>query len=257
MSILRQPAVLSEPDGSIWVRSFAVRFTAGFRDGPHSHDWRQLSYASEGLLRVTTEDAAWFIPPQRAVLLPPRIVHSEEMPGAGALRSLYFADALAGELPDRCIVLRVNGLLRELILEASRIGVLDAAKPAQKRLAQVIVDQVALLEPLPHQALPMPRDRRGVAIARRLQAEPALDVPLATLARDAGAGARTAQRLFLAETGLSFVRWRQRLRLFAAAERLSAGRSVTDAALDVGYAGVSAFVSAFRREFGQTPGRFG
>jgi AraC-like DNA-binding protein len=31
---------------------------------------------------------------------------------------------------------------------------------------------------------------------------------------------------------------------------------VTDAALDVGYASVSAFVSAFRHEFGVTPGRF-
>ena len=55
---------------------------------------------------------------------------------------------------------------------------------------------------------------------------------------------------------MSFARWRQRLRLLGAVERLGRGGSVTDAALDVGYSSVSAFVSAFGQEFGVTPGRF-
>ncbi len=235
----------------------AVRFTAGYRAGPHRHDWHQLSYASEGALRVATRDGAWIAPPQRAVWIPAGVEHEEEMRGAGAMRSLYFARAICAGLPDHCAVLPAPALLRELILEVAEHSVLDAAKPAHKRLAQVIVDRLALLEPLPAQALPLPRDKRALTIVRLLENDPANDEDFAILARRAGASVRTAQRLFARETGMPFAQWRQRLRLLAAVERLGAGGSVTDAALDVGYTSVSAFVSAFRREFGVTPGRFG
>jgi AraC-like DNA-binding protein len=67
---------------------------------------------------------------------------------------------------------------------------------------------------------------------------------------------RTAQRLFLSETGMAFAQWRQRLRLLVAMERLGAGLNVTQTAFEVGYASVSAFVSAFRCEFGVTPGQY-
>lgn len=36
---------------------------------------------------------------------------------------------------------------------------------------------------------------------------------------------------------------------------LAEGRPVTEAALDAGYASVSAFIAAFKRTFGCTPGR--
>ena len=36
---------------------------------------------------------------------------------------------------------------------------------------------------------------------------------------------------------------------------ISAGAAVTEAALDCGYDSVSAFIAAFRRQFGVTPGR--
>ena len=54
---------------------------------------------------------------------------------------------------------------------------------------------------------------------------------------------------------MTFAGWRQQLRLGHALQRLAAGGSVTSVALDTGYASVSAFVSVFRRTFGQTPGR--
>jgi AraC-like DNA-binding protein len=61
--------------------------------------------------------------------------------------------------------------------------------------------------------------------------------------------------LFLAETGLPFIHWRQRLRLLHAATLLGGGSSLTDAAFDAGYSGTSAFTAAFRRHFGFTPSR--
>ena len=45
-------------------------------------------------------------------------------------------------------------------------------------------------------------------------------------------------------------------RLGHALRLLAAGEAVTTAALEVGYDSTSAFISAFRQTFGQTPGQY-
>ena len=55
---------------------------------------------------------------------------------------------------------------------------------------------------------------------------------------------------------MPFGRWRTLLRLRAPMSMLAAGQSVSRVAGRVGYDTPSAFVAAFRRETGQTPGSF-
>jgi len=55
---------------------------------------------------------------------------------------------------------------------------------------------------------------------------------------------------------MAFGEWRRRCRLLHAMGPLVRGSSVTDVALETGYASTSAFVSAFRGLFGVTPGRY-
>jgi AraC-like DNA-binding protein len=43
--------------------------------------------------------------------------------------------------------------------------------------------------------------------------------------------------------------------LLHGASLLGTGASVTEAGLDAGYAGTSAFIAAFRKQFGHTPAR--
>jgi AraC-like DNA-binding protein len=64
------------------------------------------------------------------------------------------------------------------------------------------------------------------------------------------------QRFFSEETGMTIEAWRQKARLVHSAAALSEGASVTDAALDCGYDSTSAYIAAFRKQFGVTPGRF-
>ena len=63
-------------------------------------------------------------------------------------------------------------------------------------------------------------------------------------------------RLFLAETGLGFRAWRQRARLLHALVALADDAPVTAVAFDAGYDSPSAFIAAFKREFGTTPARY-
>jgi AraC-like DNA-binding protein len=66
---------------------------------------------------------------------------------------------------------------------------------------------------------------------------------------------KTVQRDFMREFGVSYSQWRTRIRLEAAVVLLETG-SVTEVAHLVGYSSVPAFVTAFSREYGHTPGRF-
>jgi AraC-like DNA-binding protein len=156
-------------------------------------------------------------------------------------------------MPRTCRAVNVSPLLKELILACVREGALSARKPSHRRLAGVLLDQLATLPGAPLQ-LPPPRDGRACRMAEILRAAPGSSLPDA--ARRCGASMRTMERLFRAETRLTLGAWQRRLRLQLALERLAAGRGVNEVARECGYNGASAFVAMFRRELGATPGRY-
>jgi AraC-like DNA-binding protein len=237
------------------VRSAATTYPDGWRLHRHDHPWGQLAFCHSGVMRVVSDTTAWLSPPTRAIWLPAGVAHEIVMKGEVASRFLYIAPALAAPLKPEPCVLEVVPLLRELILHVLRLRMLDPKRPQHDRLAGLLID--LLVEARPQDlALPLPRDRRALALAERVQAAPAEPASLAELARHAGASLRTLQRLFPAETGLTLEAWRQKARLIAGAALLSGGTPVTAAALDCGYDSPSAFITAFKRQFGVTPGRF-
>ncbi len=245
---------MSYGDGYL-VRSAAATYPDGERLERHHHPWGQLAFCNSGLMRVVSDHAAWLSPPTRAIWLPAGVAHAIEMKGEVATRFLYLAPELAEPLPTDPRVLEVAPLLRELILHILTIRMLHPNTPSQARMAGLLIDLLLAARPL-DLALPLPRDRRAQALAGQLLAAPGDPAPLAEHARRAGASLRTLQRLFPAETGLTLEAWRQKARLIAGVTALSGGASVTSTAFDCGYESPSAFITAFRRQFGVTPGRY-
>lgn len=237
------------------VRSLAVNYRSGTHVHPHSHDWPQLVYAARGVMSVDIDHASWVVPPHRAVWVPQHTPHKIEMIGAVAMRTLYLAPHLAAHLTKQCQTIDVSPLLRELILETIRIGMLHRDVPTQQRLIGVLVDQLSRIESIPLQ-LPMPRHIRLRPIAERLRANPFEDVKLEAIASAAGMSTRTLERVFADETQLTFVQWRQRMRILHALRLLANDQPVTNVALSVGYNSPSAFIAAFKRELGVTPGDY-
>jgi AraC-like DNA-binding protein len=237
------------------VVGIGFRYPDGSKIPRHRHAVAQLVYAISGVMTVTTKDGAWVVPPLRAVWMPPGVTHAIRMTGDVEMRTLYLSDALAAPLPAVCGVVHVTPLLRELVLRAVAFPMRWRADGGEARLAAVLVDEIRSAPVVPLH-LPRPADPRAVFVARALEADPADARPLAAFARPAGASVRTLARLFRRETGLSFAAWRQQLRLLRALERLAAGEPVTAVALDLGYAGPSAFVAMFRRALGVPPGRY-
>jgi AraC-like DNA-binding protein len=239
-------------DGSVLVRTFGVTFTEANVIKAHTHKWDQLTYATQGVMSVVTAGSTWVVPPNRAVWVPAGVEHIEIYSGPVKARSLFIVPALCRFPRSGCIAMNVSPLLRELILKAIEVGYLDDAVPTQSRLVDVILDQFEALATVPIQ-LKSPTDPRAQKIADWLEADPSLEDGLATLSHRAGASTRTMERVFRAETGVSFQQWRQRLRLIHALKLLASGESVTNVALEAGYSSTSAFIAMFRRELHTTP----
>jgi AraC-like DNA-binding protein/quercetin dioxygenase-like cupin family protein len=222
----------------------------------HTHQRAQLLYAVRGVMRVTTENGVWVVPPQRAVWIPPGIMHHVQAQGAAlSLRSLYIRrDALSG-LPDTCCVVTVSPLLRELIIETMHLSDDPPADSADARLIRVLLDKIEGL-PVAPLHLPMTTDKRARRITDTLLDDPADPRTLQDWADELGASERTLARIFSRDTGMTFGQWRQQVRLLAALARLARGDSVTVVAFDLGYASQSAFIAMFRRALGKTPGRY-
>lgn len=250
---LRNDAAFLRGDVSLqWIRTLSVTFADGHTLGEHTHRWGQLVHAGDGAIHVTAARASWLVPPARAVWLPPGVTHRLCMRGRTTLRTIYVDPAWCKTLPAACTGLEVSPLLRELVLYIVAGGLQPGAAAVPVAIVDALLAVLAEAEALPF-LLVMPRDRRAVEAADRILQAPATALKLDRLARDSGASRRTLQRLFHAETGQSIAQWQQTARLLAALACLLDGGSVTEAGMAAGYAGTSAFVTAFRRRTGLTP----
>jgi AraC-like DNA-binding protein len=187
----------------------------------HNHPWVQLLYASEGVMRVRTELGVWIIPPRRALLIPPGVVHELTMLSRVNQRTLYIDTHAAGLLVGaNCKVLEVSPLLRELIVALSIEPFDYPARSRGEALARLILSELAAMETVPI-AVPWPRDRRLQAVCTEIMDHPANRRHLADYASDTGASARTLIRLFPKETGLPYRQWVQQVHLAHAFEMLA------------------------------------
>jgi len=221
----------------------------------HSHPEDQLLFASEGVMNVTTTEGVWVVPTSRAVWIPAKTTHSVAIHGRVLMRTLYFLPKLCRSLPNRCFVMNVSLLLKELILHACAFRRLHTKVPAEKRIVEIILDQLRAVELIALQ-LPLLSDSRAQRVMKTLFACPGDHRSLEKLCKDCGASKRTIQRLYLRETKMTFHKWRQQLRLLHAMQQLASGEKVTAAALEAGYNSVSAFISMFRKQLGTTPRRY-
>lgn len=103
----------------------------------------------------------------------------------------------------------------------------------------------------------MPRSLPALRVARSVMLNPADQRTLNDWAAELHLSTRTLERLFLAETGLSWHSWRQTHRMLRAAQLLSTTElHMTDIAHRVGFSNPSAFSRAFRELHQVTPTRY-
>ncbi|MCI3205947.1 MULTISPECIES: helix-turn-helix transcriptional regulator [Pandoraea] len=222
----------------------------------HQHRHGQLAFAVRGVVRVLTSTAIWTLPPSRAVWLPSDVEHELHAVGDAQICNVYMEPRMFPWDWVRPTVILVTPLIRELAVTVGRDG--DSYGPTSRAalsvppLLGVLRDATAL----PERGVPVPRDTRLQAICEHLMNDPASKLTLDFWGEQFGVSGRTLARHFQMDTGMTFVTWRQHLRVSEAISTLALGSSVAATADAFGYASPSAFIAMFKQVTGRTPQRY-
>lgn len=252
MSATRQtPALHTPPPLSRRLLAHLERVDA------HFHADNQIIYPSSGVLTVTTRAGICVVPPRRALWLPAGQSHAHQAWGDAQICAVLLPTDVSPLKVDRPTLLTVSSLMREVLLALTSPQLASGPDSTARaeHLRQILFDE---LEPIATDPVlvPEPHDDRLRAISELLHENPADDRSLVAFGRAVGAGERTLSRLFQTELGMGFPQWRGQLRLLHAAIGLLGGQTVQRVAYECGYSSPSAFVAAFRRAFGTTPGQY-
>jgi AraC-like DNA-binding protein len=221
---------------------------------PHRHACGQFTYAKQGVIRVNANNSSWIVPPQRAIWIPPDVVHEVTMLETARLRPVWVHASRSPFPGADCKVLEVSSLLRELIATLEQH---DQHEPSNREhlLGEMILDEVPRCA-VRSIRVPLPTDKRLKALCDALIADPGAERTLAHWAGQVGASERTLARLFERELGMSFGHWRQQVRLAHAAPLIARGLPLSQVAAQLGYASQSAFSAMFKKTFGCSPSMF-
>ena len=230
-------------------------YPASFELDRHHHLRNQLLYAEKGVVAVSTSQGAWTAPPERAVWIPAGVPHSVRMVGQVSTRSVLIAADASPDFGDRCRVVAVSPLLRQLLVAAASIPPEYDEHGRDGLVMRLLVAEVAQAQVVRLSA-PFPQSPELAAKCHAFLERPSVHDTIDGWAGDLGMGRRAFTRAFRRETGMSFAEWRQQASLLAALPRLAAGEPVTAVALDLGYDSPAAFATMFRRLAGVPPSRY-
>jgi AraC-like DNA-binding protein len=234
------------------VPTRALAYLAGDVIDRHRHDEHQLIYVSTGVIAITPGHGSWVAAPDRAVWIPAGIWHEHRFYGRTSFHSVGFTSAAAPLPGDTPTVVAAGGLIRELMIACTE----DGLRPAEeRRIRAVLIDRLGRVEVQPL-SLPRAQDPRLAEACQLVTDDLSQPRPVGWLARATGTSDRTLTRLFRTEFGMTYPQWRTQTRVLHALINLAEGASVTETGRRCGFATASAFIDAFTRTMGQTPGRY-
>ena len=242
---------LGRPDG-ICVLKYGSARMLGFGEGRDDF-LHQLYWSPDGLLGTLSGTDGRFVG-QREAFWVKRAVSHEVSGGASQTTYRVFLREVPPALRDvRVAAVSVSAEATRLIRFIATAGVTEAE--ALEARARIMAGLGATTREFTGHCA----DGRGFAmtVARSLTREPADPTRLEEWAVRLCTSVKTLQRDFEREFGMSYSQWRTRLRLQAARVLLKEPRPVTQVAHQVGYASPSAFIQAFSKEYGHTPGDYG
>ena len=220
----------------------------------HVHRRAQFLYGATGLIEVSTADGEWVIPPDSGVWIPENTPHETRMLNVST-RSLYIEPTAAPRNGTQCEVVRVSPLLRQLLLDAVDMPIEYDEAGRDGVMVQLILHEIQRAEPLPFFA-PIPRDENLSRLCRHFLRAPKITSSPNEWATQLHKSERSFSRFFSAQTGMAFSEWRQQACLLSALTNISAGKSITEVALELGYNSASSFSTMFKKWLGQSPSSF-
>lgn len=251
--VVRTPAI-DDVDSHPWeVLPVGTRYPPDTVLPYHRHRRAQLLYGSTGVMLVETQEGSWTVPTHQAVLVPAGTDHLVRFFDVTTW-SLYIEPTSASWWPDRCTVITVNPLLRELLRRADSFALTESLSSHQHHVFALILLELQRASALPLE-VPLPRAPALRRACTDYLEHPSLRVSNRDWAEELGMSERSLDRAFRAQISMSPAAWRTRARMLVSL-RLLGSRSITQVSERLGYSSPAAFSVAFSREIGRSPSTF-
>lgn len=221
----------------------------------HVHRWGQLNRINFGLMEIELEDRKLTAPAEFVIWIPAQVAHAALIRQAAEYVSVYVSETLAQRLPDEGCLIAQTPLVRALFDDFCSRRVSAIADEWDARQAELLIELLARAG-RQDSYLPESGDRQLEPIMRAIRLDPADATSLAEWASRVHSTERTLARRFQAELGMSFVQWRNRVRLLRAFAWLKEDVPIHEIAARLNYSTASAFIAMFRKQTGFSPERY-
>lgn len=230
-------------------------FTLQSSEEKHIHEAGQLFCLKQGLMMVESKHGFFVNPPRFIAWIPPDTEHSFANPGPIEGWTVFIKKERTKNLPDHPALLDCSELLEPLAKRLAGWAVTDFSSNEYQRMSEVFLDELqhSTIQPF---SLPLPEDAKLRKIATLLIENPANYKTGSELASWVGMSSRSLTRHWMNAVGISLTQYRQLSRLLNSINSLSKGKDVQQVAWEVGYESVSAYITAFKKNFGFTPGKY-
>lgn len=235
----------------------------------HVHDTYSVGIIQGGTTRAMLRGKPASPRPGQVVLIEPEEVHTcNPVEGSGWAYRMFYADkqwfrTIAGDLAGEDQGLpaftapvvddpELFTALRELARTIEEEGDLLEKQSAAIHAFSLVLQRHCAVVPLAGV-----QERQAVRVAKALlEARLAENVSLDELAEHCGLSRYHLLREFKRATGFPPHAWRTQMRIQAARRMLSSGMSITDVALETGFADQSHFSTTFKKVIGATPRQY-
>lgn len=233
----------------------SLRLSAETSYPVEGHGWGEFVYSFRGMVELSVGQGHFLTPPHYGLWLPPGAVHGASTRPNTSYCILDITEELCGPLPDTVCSLEVSGIVKAILTDLVAREVTHARTESDERLMNVLIDQMSQASRR-ESYLPTSADRALGRVLEYLRQDPGDDRSLAEWADVVHSTERTLARRCRRDLGMSFLEWRQRLRLFQSLSMLQDGQKVQVVATAMGYRTSSAFIAMFNRMTGSTPDEF-
>ena len=234
---------------AILVESELIPISVEFE--PHEHPLHELAFVRGGMMTVRLSEHVIIVPEGHGLWIPAGTVHSGRTTAHVALIDALFEPSRCPAMFSEPVTIEVTSIVASLFTYLEQSGLSEAAR---LRAEAVVFD---VLTPAAQQlTMKAPRGTLVSPIVEALLEDPTDTRTIVEWAERMGVSERTVARQFRKHTGLSFVQWRQALRVHYALELMSEGMTVREVSELLGYSQPSTFITSFKRVMGTTPGAY-
>lgn len=221
----------------------------------HRHRKAQCMMAISGVLTCEAEGGIWIVPPQTAMWIPPDVDHRVTFSGNIEGYNAFIESAAIRNLPARCCSLTVSRLLCELLIRSAQWPAEVVVGRSQTLVSALLLEEI-FDAPFGNLHVPMPKDERLRTVFQAIMTTPSIRRKTEDWAKELAMSERSFSRFVVAETGMSFGRWRQQLNIVLSIQWMAKGAGLQQVAGGLGYESVGSFVTMFGKTMGSPPGRY-